>query len=89
MPILPITLQRHPVHLEVRTILTKTDTVEGLVQGFRVKKTFVRQEFPIFFLETRAVVFEANGGRETHSLADGAREEGAASSGRYPGELWD
>ena len=29
-PILPITLQRHPVHLEDRTISTKRDTVEGL-----------------------------------------------------------
>jgi hypothetical protein len=33
LPFLPITLQRHPVHLEVRTILTKTDAC-GL--GFRV-----------------------------------------------------
>ncbi len=31
LPFLLITLQRHPVPLEDRTILTKTDAVEGLV----------------------------------------------------------
>jgi hypothetical protein len=32
LSILPRTLQRHPVHSEDRTVLTKTDAVEGLVR---------------------------------------------------------
>ena len=38
LPILLITLQRHPVHLEVRSILIKTDVVEGLGKDLVLKK---------------------------------------------------
>ena len=35
LPILTIDLQRHPVHLEARTVLTKTDVVEVMKREFR------------------------------------------------------
>ena len=67
LPIMPITLQRHPCPLGRQKVR---------IQGKTNKKK-------PFFWKLVQVVFETNGGRETHNLCDGVREEGTASSGRY------
>ncbi len=51
------------------------------------------KESRFFFRKLVEVVFESNGGRETHILTGSTREKRSVSSDRYtretPRELWD